>query len=54
MRFAVLGSGVVGRSLGAGLVRHGHEVLMGSRDPQAVGYAISHGSQDHAFRLLRH
>ena len=35
MKFAVLGSGVVGRSLGAGLIRHGHEVLMGSRDPSA-------------------
>lgn len=36
MRFAVLGSGVVGRSLGAELIRHGHEVLMGSRDPSAA------------------
>ena len=36
MKFAVLGSGQVGRSLGAGLVRHGHEVLMGSRDPGAT------------------
>lgn len=36
MKFAVLGSGQVGRSLGAGLVRHGHEVLMGSRDPVAA------------------
>lgn len=35
MRFAVLGSGQVGRSLGSGLVRHGHDVVMGSRDPQA-------------------
>ncbi len=35
MKFAVLGSGQVGRSVGAGLVRHGHEVLMGSRDPNA-------------------
>jgi predicted dinucleotide-binding enzyme len=35
MKFAVLGSGAVGRSLGAGLARHGHEVLMGSRDPGA-------------------
>jgi 8-hydroxy-5-deazaflavin:NADPH oxidoreductase len=33
VRFAVLGSGQVGRSLGTGLVRHGHEVVMGSRDP---------------------
>ncbi len=35
MRFAVLGSGQVGRALGAGLIRHGHDVLMGSRDPSA-------------------
>ncbi len=35
MKIAVLGSGQVGRSIGAGLVRHGHEVLMGSRDPGA-------------------
>ncbi len=35
MRIAVLGSGVVGRSLGAGLAGHGHEVLMGTRDPGA-------------------
>jgi predicted dinucleotide-binding enzyme len=36
MKFAVLGSGQVGRSLGAGLVRHGHEVLMGTRDAGAA------------------
>jgi predicted dinucleotide-binding enzyme len=36
MRFAVLGSGQVGRALGAGLIRHGHDVLMGSRDPSAA------------------
>lgn len=35
MRFAVLGSGQVGRSLGTGLVRHGHDVVMGSRDPES-------------------
>ena len=39
MKFAVLGSGQVGRSLGAGLIRHGHEVLMGSRDPDAAHVA---------------
>jgi predicted dinucleotide-binding enzyme len=33
MKIAVLGSGMVGRSLGAGLVRHGHTVVMGTRDP---------------------
>lgn len=33
MRIAVLGSGQVGRALGAGLARHGHDVVMGTRDP---------------------
>ncbi len=35
MRFAVLGSGNVARSLGAGLVRHGHDVILATRDPSA-------------------
>lgn len=34
MKIAILGSGQVGRALGAGLARHGHEVVMGSRDPR--------------------
>lgn len=33
MRIGVLGSGSVGRSLGNGLVRLGHQVKMGSRNP---------------------
>lgn len=32
-RIALLGSGTVGRTLGEGFVRHGHEVVLGSRDP---------------------
>lgn len=34
MRVGILGSGVVGRTLGAGFVKHGHETMIGSRDPK--------------------
>lgn len=33
MRVGVLGSGIVGQVLGAGFRKHGHEVMMGTRDP---------------------
>ena len=33
MKIGVLGSGIVGRTLGAGFVRHGHQVKLGTRDP---------------------
>jgi predicted dinucleotide-binding enzyme len=33
MRIGVLGSGVVGQVLADGLLKHGHEVMRGSRDP---------------------
>jgi 8-hydroxy-5-deazaflavin:NADPH oxidoreductase len=33
MRVGVLGSGDVGRALGTGFVRHGHEAMIGSRTP---------------------
>lgn len=33
MRIGVLGSGVVGQTLADGLLKHGHEVMRGSRDP---------------------
>jgi 8-hydroxy-5-deazaflavin:NADPH oxidoreductase len=33
MKVGVLGSGDVGRSLGRGFVRHGHEAMLGSRTP---------------------
>jgi len=35
VRIAVLGSGSVGQSISAGLARLGHEVVMGTRDPDA-------------------
>jgi predicted dinucleotide-binding enzyme len=34
MKVAVLGSGIVGQALGSGFVEHGHQVMMGTRDPQ--------------------
>jgi len=33
MKIAVLGSGIVGRVLAAGLVKHGHQVKLGTRSP---------------------
>ena len=33
MRIAVLGTGHMGRTLGAGLIAAGHDVVFGSRDP---------------------
>jgi predicted dinucleotide-binding enzyme len=33
MRIGVLGSGVVGTTLGGGFLAHGHEVMIGSREP---------------------
>ncbi|MCA9727290.1 MAG: NAD(P)-binding domain-containing protein [Candidatus Eisenbacteria bacterium] len=35
MKIGILGSGDVGQKLGAGFARHGHEVMLGTRDPQA-------------------
>lgn len=33
MRIAVLGSGLVGQTLAAGFLRHGHETMVGTREP---------------------
>jgi 8-hydroxy-5-deazaflavin:NADPH oxidoreductase len=33
MKIGVIGSGVVGQTLAAGLLKHGHEVEIGTRDP---------------------
>jgi predicted dinucleotide-binding enzyme len=33
MKIGVLGSGVVGQTLGAGFLKHGHEVALGTREP---------------------
>jgi len=34
MKVGVLGSGIVGQVLGAGFLKHGHSVMMGTRDPK--------------------
>ncbi len=34
MKIGVLGSGIVGQTLAAGFLRHGHQVMLGTRDPQ--------------------
>src|SRR5882672_1805012 len=53
MRIGVLGTGEVGRVLGAGFASHGHQVTIGSRDPKqekvqawvkATGQAASAGT----------
>jgi 8-hydroxy-5-deazaflavin:NADPH oxidoreductase len=33
MKFGILGSGTVAQTLAAGLARHGHEVMLGTREP---------------------
>ena len=32
MKVGILGSGIVGRVLGAGFLKHGHPVMIGTRD----------------------
>ena len=36
MKVGVLGSGIVGQVLGSGFRKHGHQVMMGTRDPTAL------------------
>ncbi len=36
MRIGVLGSGVVGQTLADGFLKHGHEVMRGSREPEKL------------------
>lgn len=36
MRIAVIGTGVVGRSVAGAFADHGHEVIVGTRDPEAT------------------
>ena len=36
MKVAVLGSGVVGQTLAEGFLKHGHEVMLGTREPKSA------------------
>ncbi len=58
MRIGVLGSGVVGQTLADGFLKHGHEVMRGSRDPAklaawkgAAGARASTGTMPEAARF---
>jgi hypothetical protein len=36
MRVGILGTGVVGETLGSGFLKHGHQVMIGSRSPEKL------------------
>jgi predicted dinucleotide-binding enzyme len=43
MRVGIIGSGVVAQSLGAGFLKHGHELMLGTRDPDKLaGWGSQH------------
>lgn len=45
MKIGVLGSGVVGQALSDGLLKHGHDVMRGSRDPSKLAaWKAHHGA----------
>jgi predicted dinucleotide-binding enzyme len=46
MRIAVIGSGVVGRTLGSAFRRLGHDVVVGTRDPEATAARDEWAGQD--------
>ena len=37
MKIGIIGSGVVAQTLGAGFLKHSHEVVVGTRDPAKLG-----------------
>jgi predicted dinucleotide-binding enzyme len=37
MKIGIIGSGDVAKALGAGFLKHGHEVMLGTRDPAKLG-----------------
>lgn len=41
MKIAILGSGVVGQALAAGYPKHGHEVLIGTRQAEVGGLPVA-------------
>jgi hypothetical protein len=36
MKVGVIGSGIVGQTLAAGFLKHGHDVAIGTRDPSKL------------------
>ncbi|MGZ6163868.1 MAG: NADPH-dependent F420 reductase, partial [Myxococcaceae bacterium] len=48
MRVGIIGSGTVGQHLGAGFVKHGHEVWIGTREPAKLAdWAAQVGPKAH-------
>ena len=46
MKIGVIGSGVVGQTLAAGFLKHGHSVAIGTRDPQKLAEWAEHGAAE--------
>jgi 8-hydroxy-5-deazaflavin:NADPH oxidoreductase len=43
MKVGVIGSGVVGQTLAAGFLKHGHEIMIGTREPPKLkDWAVAH------------
>jgi predicted dinucleotide-binding enzyme len=41
MKIGIIGSGIVAQTLGAGLVAHGHQVMLGTRDPAKLAAFVA-------------
>ena len=55
MRIGIIGSGNVGSSLANGLIRHGHDVMLGTRDiakPSVLEFVEASDGRGRAGRLL--
>ena len=51
MRIGVLGSGIVGQTLAAGAIKHGHAVMLGTRDPKSKDVMVSDKTWNAVFRF---
>jgi len=45
MKIGIIGSGGVAQALGSGFLKHGHEVMLGSRDPKKLDEWVSKNAQ---------
>ena len=57
MKVGIIGSGVVGQTLAAGFVKHGHQVEIGTRDPAKLipplhGALLKNEQDVHLFERL--
>jgi predicted dinucleotide-binding enzyme len=48
MKIGILGSGEVAKTLGAGFKKHGHDVMLGSRDPSRLADWVKENPGTHA------